>query len=130
MDLAKFTLFIMKEIFPGGQLPSAWLPRKYAAEAGFTVTRDDEIGPHYARTLEDWAAMLAANKERAIEVQGQEAYDRFDKYLNGCVKLFRDGYNTVHQYTLQSSRGPACRGATAAIFHVNRFTLDPLSCNS
>ena len=101
MDLAKFTLFIMKEIFPGGQLPSAWLPRKYAADAGFTVTRDDEIGPHYARTLEDWAAMLAANKERAIEVQGQEAYDRFDKYLNGCVKLFRDGYNTVHQYTLQ-----------------------------
>ena len=101
MDLAKFTLFIMKEIFPGGQLPSAWLPRKYAAEAGFTVTRDDEIGPHYARTLEDWAAMLLANKDRAIEVQGQEAYDRFDKYLNGCVKLFRDGYNTVHQYTLQ-----------------------------
>jgi len=101
MDLAKFTLFIMKEIFPGGQLPSAWLPRQYAAQAGFTVTRDDEIGPHYARTLEDWAAMLAANKERAIEVQGQEAYDRFDKYLNGCVKLFRDGYNTVHQYTLQ-----------------------------
>ena len=35
MSLAKFTLFIMREIFPGGQLPSAWLPRKYAAEAGF-----------------------------------------------------------------------------------------------
>jgi cyclopropane-fatty-acyl-phospholipid synthase len=45
--------------------------------------------------------MLAANKERAIEVQGQVAYDRFDKYLNGCVKLFREGYNSVHQYTLQ-----------------------------
>lgn len=101
MTLAKFTLFIMREIFPGGQLPSAWLPRKYAAEAGFAVTRDDEIGFHYARTLQDWAAMLAANKERAIEVQGQEAYDRFDKYLNGCVELFRNGNTSVHQYTLQ-----------------------------
>jgi len=101
MSLAKFTLFIMREIFPGGQLPSAWLPRKYAADAGFAVTRDDEIGPHYARTLEDWAAMLAANKDRAIEVQGQEAYDRFDKYLNGCVDLFRNGNTSVHQYTLQ-----------------------------
>ncbi|ORV50086.1 SAM-dependent methyltransferase [Mycolicibacter engbaekii] len=101
MSLAKFTLFIMREIFPGGQLPSAWLPRKYAADAGFTVTRDDEIGPHYVRTLQDWAAMLAANKERAIEVQGQEAYDRFDKYLNGCVALFQNGNTSVHQYTLQ-----------------------------
>lgn len=82
-------------------MPSAWLPRKFAAEAGFTVTRDDEIGPHYARTLEDWATMLAANKDRAIEVQGQVVYDRFDKYLNGCVRLFREGYNSVHQYTLQ-----------------------------
>ncbi|BBY34274.1 SAM-dependent methyltransferase [Mycolicibacter minnesotensis] len=101
MSLAKFTLFIMREIFPGGQLPSAWLPRKYAADAGFTVTRDDEIGFHYSRTLQDWAAMLEANKERAIEVQGQEAYDRFDKYLNGCVELFRNGNTSVHQYTLQ-----------------------------
>src|SRR5690625_2412771 len=46
MDLAKFTLFIMKEIFPGGQLPSAWMPREFAAQAGFRVMRDDEIGPH------------------------------------------------------------------------------------
>ena len=101
IELAKFTLFIMKEIFPGGQLPSALMPREYAAKAGFTVTRDDEIGPHYARTLQDWAAALAANKDQAIAAQSQEVYDRYDKYLNGCVRLFREGYNTVHQYTLQ-----------------------------
>ncbi|HEU4361734.1 MAG TPA: cyclopropane mycolic acid synthase family methyltransferase [Mycobacterium sp.] len=101
MDLAKFTLFIMKEIFPGGQLPSAEMPRTLATEAGFWVTRDDEIGPNYVRTLQDWAAALAANKDEAIAAQSQEVYDRYDKYLNGCVRLFRDGYNSVHQYTLQ-----------------------------
>lgn len=101
IDLAKFVLFIMKEIFPGGQVPSAWMPREYAAKAGFWVSRDDEIGPHYARTLEDWAAALAAHKDEALALQGQEIYARYDKYLNGCVKLFREGYNSVHQYTLQ-----------------------------
>ncbi|MEZ0050779.1 cyclopropane-fatty-acyl-phospholipid synthase [Mycobacterium sp. MAA66] len=101
MDLAKFVLFIMKEIFPGGQLPSAWMPRAYAAEAGFKVTRVDEIGPHYVRTLQDWAAALQARKQEAIAAQSPEVYDRYDKYLNGCVKLFDEGYTSVHQYTLQ-----------------------------
>ncbi len=101
IELARFTLFIMKEIFPGGQLPSAEMPRDFAVKAGFRVTRDDEIGPHYVRTLQDWAAALEANKDAAIAAQSQEVYDRYDKYLNGCVRGFRDGYNSVHQYTLQ-----------------------------
>lgn len=101
ISLAKFVLFIMKEIFPGGQLPSAWMPREYAAKAGFWVSRDDEIGPHYARTLQDWAAALAAHKDKALTLQSQEVYDRYDKYLNGCVSLFQDGLNSVHQYTMQ-----------------------------
>lgn len=98
---ARFTLFIMKEIFPGGQLPSAEMPKQFATTAGFKVMRDHEIGPHYVRTLQDWAAALAAHKDEAIALQSQEVYDRYDKYLNGCVKLFRDGYTSVHQYTLQ-----------------------------
>jgi cyclopropane-fatty-acyl-phospholipid synthase len=101
LDLARFVLFIMKEIFPGGQLPSAPMPREYATAAGFTVTRDDEIGPHYVRTLQDWAAALAAHRDEAIAAQSQEVYDRYDKYLNGCVRLFRDRATSVHQYTLQ-----------------------------
>jgi cyclopropane-fatty-acyl-phospholipid synthase len=101
LDLARFVLFIMKEIFPGGQLPSAPMPREYATAAGFTVTRVDEIGPHYVRTLQDWAAALAAHRDEAIAAQSQEVYDRYDKYLNGCVRLFRDRATSVHQYTLQ-----------------------------
>jgi cyclopropane-fatty-acyl-phospholipid synthase len=37
----------------------------------------------------------------AIPAHSEAVYDRYDKYLNGCVKLFRDGYTSVHQYTLQ-----------------------------
>jgi cyclopropane-fatty-acyl-phospholipid synthase len=101
LELARFVLFIIKEIFPGGQLPSASMPREYATAAGFTVSRDDEIGPNYVRTLQDWAAALAAHRDEAIAAQSQEVYDRYDKYLNGCVRLFREGCTSVHQYTLQ-----------------------------
>lgn len=101
IELAKFVLFIMREIFPGGQLPSAEMPKEYATEAGFTLVRDQEIGPNYVPTLQDWAAALAAHRDEAIAAQSQEVYDRYDKYLNGCVRLFQDGLTSVHQYTLQ-----------------------------
>ncbi|MBO0880639.1 MAG: class I SAM-dependent methyltransferase, partial [Mycobacterium sp.] len=29
-----------------------------------------------------------------------EVYDRYIRYLTGCVGLFRDGYTSVHQFTL------------------------------
>jgi cyclopropane-fatty-acyl-phospholipid synthase len=41
------------------------------------------------------------NKDQAIAIQSQEAYDRYLKYLTGCAKLFSDGYIDVKQFTLQ-----------------------------
>ena len=56
--------------------------------------------PHYAKTLEMWAAALEANKDRGIALQSQQVYDRYIKYLTGCANLFRDGYTDVDQFTL------------------------------
>jgi cyclopropane-fatty-acyl-phospholipid synthase len=100
MNMVRFNKFVMTEIFPGGRLPTVSMVADGATVAGFTVSRIHEIGPNYVRTLQDWAAALDANKDRAIAAQSQEVYDRYDRYLNGCVKLFRDGYTSVHQYTL------------------------------
>lgn len=100
-ELARFGKFIMTEIFPGGRLPSVPMIEDHATKTGFDIQRVHEIGPNYVRTLQDWAAALAANKNQAIAAQSQEVYDRFDKYLNGCVRLFRDGYTSVHQFTLR-----------------------------
>ena len=68
---------------------------------GFNLTRTQSLQPHYAKTLDMWAANLEANKDRAIELQGQEAYDRFRKYLTGCADLFRNGSIDVNQFTLE-----------------------------
>jgi cyclopropane-fatty-acyl-phospholipid synthase len=56
---------------------------------------------HYVRTLEAWATNLAANRDRAIQGQSQEVYDRFMKYLTGCADLFRNGSIDINQFTLE-----------------------------
>ncbi|TDH50745.1 class I SAM-dependent methyltransferase [Mycobacterium eburneum] len=100
MEMARFNKFILTEIFPGGRLPTVPMVTERATAAGFDVARVHEIGPNYVRTLQLWAAALEAHKEQAIAVQSQQVYDRYMKYLTGCVRLFRDGYTSVHQFTL------------------------------
>lgn len=100
-EKARFAKFIMTEIFPGGRLPSIPMVEEHAARAGFTVERVHLIGQHYVKTLQGWAAALEANREKAIAAQSQEVYDRYAKYLNGCIPLFREGYTNLGQFTLQ-----------------------------
>ncbi len=101
MSMARFNKFILTEIFPGGRLPTVAMVEEKSAEAGFKLAREHEIGPHYVRTLQLWAEALEAHRDEALAVQSQEVYDRYIKYLKGCGDLFRDGYTSVHQFTLQ-----------------------------
>ena len=76
-ELARFVKFIMTEIFPGGRLPSFEMVREHAAAGGFTCTREQPLQPHYARTLDLWAAALEAHREDAIRIQSEEVYERY-----------------------------------------------------
>ena len=100
-ELARFIKFIMTEIFPGGRLPSIPMVQERATQGGFTVTRVQELQPHYARTLDLWAAALEKRREEAIAIQSEEVYNRYMKYLTGCAKLFRQGQTNVCQFTLE-----------------------------
>ncbi|MEO9013898.1 MAG: cyclopropane mycolic acid synthase family methyltransferase [Terrimesophilobacter sp.] len=100
MTIAKFTRFIMTEIFPGGQLPSIEMVESFSAKAGFSLTRTQSLQQDYAKTLDYWAEALEANKDKAIAVQSEEVYDRYMRYLTGCAKQFRTGYVDVNQFTL------------------------------
>jgi cyclopropane-fatty-acyl-phospholipid synthase len=96
----RFFKFIRDEIFPGGRLPTVPMIEEHANKAGYTVSRIQRIGPHYARTLDMWAAALAARRDEAIAIQSEEVFDRYMKYLTGCAELFRDGYTDLCQFTL------------------------------
>ncbi len=100
MSLMRFIKFIMDEIFPGGRLPPVSLVEEHATRAGFEVARVQRLRPHYARTLDTWAAALAARKDEAIAIQSEEVYERYMKYLTGCADLFRNGNTDVCQFTL------------------------------
>ena len=101
IDMLRFTKFIATEIFPGGQLPTIEMVEEQSAAAGFTLTRRHSLQLHYARTLDLWAHALQERESQAIQLQSQEVYERYMKYLTGCAKLFRSGYIDLNQFTLQ-----------------------------
>ena len=101
MDAARFAMFIAREIFPGGQLPTIGAVEQHATAVGFTVARIQSLQQHYARTLDTWARALDARRDEAIAIQSEEVYDRYMKYLTGCADMFRKGYIDVNQFTLQ-----------------------------
>jgi cyclopropane-fatty-acyl-phospholipid synthase len=101
MSTVRFIKFILDEIYPGGRLPLAAQVEEHAVKAGFTVTRKQKLRPHYTRTLDTWAANLAANKDEAIAITSEQIYERFMKYLTGCADLFRNGYTDVCQFTCE-----------------------------
>src|ERR1700687_2739425 len=100
-ELARFVKFIMTEIFPGGRLPSIPMVEQRATEGGFKVTRVQSLQPHYAKTLDLWAAALEPHKDEAIAIQSEEVYDRYMKYLTGCANMFRKRQVDVDQFTLE-----------------------------
>jgi len=96
----KFMRFIGTEIFPGGQLPAVEDIQRLADDSGFTLERIHLLQPHYARTLDMWAANLEANREEAIAITSEEVYDRYMRYLTGCADFFRRGITNIGQFTL------------------------------
>jgi cyclopropane-fatty-acyl-phospholipid synthase len=96
----KFMRFIGTEIFPGGQLPAVEDIEELAAGSGFTLERTHLLRPHYARTLDMWAANLEANRAQAIALTTPEIYDKYMHYLTGCADFFRRGITNVGQFTL------------------------------
>ncbi len=96
----KFMQFIGKEIFPGGELPAKEDIVGLSHEAGFSVEKIQLLQPHYARTLDMWAANLASAREPAIAITSDEVYERYMRYLTGCADFFRRGITNVGQFTL------------------------------
>ena len=99
----KFMQFIGQEIFPGGQLPAVEDIQLLADGSGFTLERIHLLQPHYARTLDMWAANLEANADEAIAITDQVTYDRYMRYLTGCADFFRRGITNIGQFTLVKS---------------------------
>jgi cyclopropane-fatty-acyl-phospholipid synthase len=94
--------FIKRYIFPGGCLPStAALVRSAATATDLRLTHLDDIGPHYARTLNHWRARF---ETRATDVRAlgyDEAFLRMWRYyLAYCEAGFLERHVSVVQMVL------------------------------
>ena len=86
--------FIGDEIFPGGSCPRVEDIENFPRTPGSLWQRIHLLRPHYARTLDMWAANLVAVKDEAIAITSEEVYDRYLHYLTGCADFFRRGIPT------------------------------------
>ena len=100
-DFYRFVHFIATEIFPGGDVPPPGLVIESARAASLEVVHVESLRPHYARTLDCWAANLKAQETRAIELAGEAMYQTYMRYLTGCAELFRGGETNVYQYKIR-----------------------------
>jgi len=100
MSDLRFMRFVGKEIFPGGQMPSAEDVVEFSSRAGFLMDELQVMNQHYVRTLDAWAANLQARRDDAIAATTNEVYERYRRYLTGCADFFRRGITEVGQFTL------------------------------
>jgi len=99
IDVLKFIKFMITAIFPGARLPSTQMMRTHGEAAGFVLDDVVSLRSHYVRTLTLWADALEANKAKAIEIQSEEVYGNYMKYLRGCAEKFAGEYIDVHLVT-------------------------------
>jgi len=83
--------FIKRYIFPGSCIPAVSRLTKGLVRAGFRVRDEEDITPHYARTLRLWRENFFMNENR---IRSQGYPDRFikmwDFYLSYCEAGFSE----------------------------------------
>jgi len=99
IEVLKFIKFMVTAIFPGARLPSTQMMRTHGETAGFVLDDVVSLRSHYVRTLTLWADALEANKAKAIEIQSEEVYRNYMKYMRGCAEKFADEYIDVQLVT-------------------------------
>jgi cyclopropane-fatty-acyl-phospholipid synthase len=73
--------------------------RVHGETAGFTLDNVVSLREHYVKTLTLWGDALEDNRSKAIEIQSQEVYDNYMKYLRGCAEKFANEYIDVRLVT-------------------------------
>jgi cyclopropane-fatty-acyl-phospholipid synthase len=81
--------WIRKHIFPGGHLPSLGAMAKAMARTDLTMTRLENYGLDYARTLDIWRQTLLAQKQRIFGLGYDERFLRkWEYYFAYCQAGF------------------------------------------
>ncbi|HEU5269893.1 MAG TPA: cyclopropane-fatty-acyl-phospholipid synthase family protein [Jatrophihabitans sp.] len=93
--------WIVKYIFPGGELPSVRAVREQATAAGLRADDGLGMGRHYAETLRRWRARFEAAAAEVDALGFDEVFRRmWSLYLAYSEAGFASGYLDVRQFCL------------------------------
>ncbi|PPC86598.1 MAG: hypothetical protein CTY39_04650 [Hyphomicrobium sp.] len=95
---------LAKYIFPGGALDDIGHTVSEMELAGFEVHDVEGWRMHYARTCRLWSERLAARKDEAIALVGEDKYRIYIAYLSGCSIAFERG--TARLFQTLASKTP------------------------
>ena len=91
------SLFLRRQIFPGGQLIHLYEMVRAAEDAGFEVLDVENLRPHYALTCRLWQQRLAANREAALRVVSEPVFRAWLIWLAASSVSFEEGVSSVYQ---------------------------------
>lgn len=91
------TLFLAREVFPGGELVRLTDVIRCAEYAGLEVFDVENLRPHYHLTCRAWVGRLAANRQKSIECVGLQTYKTWLLYLAASAASFEAGRTEIHQ---------------------------------
>jgi cyclopropane-fatty-acyl-phospholipid synthase len=100
---------IIKYIFPGSELDNVGHTVEVMEGCKLEVHDVEAWREHYGLTARFWSRNLLANKEKAIEIVGNEKFRMWMAYLIGVSCGFTDGTMKIYQVVAskQDKKGPS-----------------------
>ncbi len=89
--------FINRYVFPHGELPHISLALKSLSAAGLEALDIENLRPHYALTLNHWAARFENASDQLRNMVDDQTWRIWRIYLAGCEHGFRQHWVAVHQ---------------------------------
>jgi len=89
------TRFLLKRVFPGGELAHLSDLIREAERAGFSILDLRNLRADYARTCREWVANLKSNLDGCVALVGETIYRTWLLYLAASACSFEKGESEV-----------------------------------
>jgi cyclopropane-fatty-acyl-phospholipid synthase len=106
------SLFLLRKVFPGGELASLADVVRAAEGEGFEVLDVENLRPHYALTCRAWVRNLQANEEACRRTVDRETYRTWLLFLAASALAFEEGLTDVYQVLMAPRAHPHGRRLT------------------
>lgn len=89
--------FLDRYIFPDGEMAGSGTIIKEIQDVGLEVMHEENLRPHYARTLTAWCSNLVANWDECVAEVGEATARAWGLYMAGSRLSFERNHVQLHQ---------------------------------